>query len=426
MSKSPIQAVLVGAGSRGRDTAGGFALRHPDKLKFVAVAEPDDERRTTFARLHSLPDQNCFSSYEALFDRPPLAPVCFNLTMDRTHLESSVMALEKGYHLFLEKPMAHTAEACFAIREAARKHKRMVQICHPLRYTPFYNKVRELIDSGIIGDLTSVSMSENVGYWHYAHSYVRGNWRRKDTSGPLILTKTCHDMDLISWFVGSPARRVSSFGTQSLFTRKNKPEGAPKRCTDGCPAENTCPFFAPAFYLPLPNEWPANVICLDPSPEARMNALRTGPYGRCVFQSDNNVPDHQVVAAEFENGVTLDFIVRGNTLGCFRTIRLSGTKGELNGHFEKNEISVRQFGQKMGLDELILVFTPASFFGGHGGGDTGVISHFLEQLAKNDRAALKHSLDIATEGHLLAFAAEEARVAQSVIEMKDFRRKLGR
>ena len=171
--------MLVGAGSRGRDTAGGFALRHPDKLKFVAVAEPDDERRATFARLHSLPDQNCFSSYEALFDRPPLAPVCFNLTMDRTHLESSVMALEKGYHLFLEKPMAHTAEACFAIREAARKHKRMVQICHPLRYTPFYNKVRELIDSGIIGDLTSVSMSENVGYWHYAHSYVRGNWRRK-------------------------------------------------------------------------------------------------------------------------------------------------------------------------------------------------------------------------------------------------------
>jgi len=419
-----IEAVLLGAGQRGRDNVGRFAEDHPEELKFVAVADPVEGRRKQFAQRHNIPEDRCFASYDDLLELPQMTPVCFNATMDLEHRDSALKALARGYHLFLEKPMATDPLSCLEIQAAARKAGRMVQICHPLRYTTFYQAIKRLLEEGRIGKILSLSMYENIGYWHYAHSYVRGNWANSGRSGPLILTKCCHDMDIATWMADQKVQSVSSFGTLTHFRRESAPEGAPERCTDGCPAEATCPFYAPAFYLRGGNLWPVSVISLDPSPEARLQALKEGPYGRCVFHSDNDVPDHQVVNVQLTGGITLDFAVRAHTYYCFRTIRILGTEGELNGHMEKGKISIDRFQQGLGEEHPAEHILPRQIEGGHGGGDPGVIRNFLRCYRENDFDGIEHSLQIAVEGHLLSFAAEEARRSGAVVDMDEFKNRV--
>ncbi|MBN1476458.1 Gfo/Idh/MocA family oxidoreductase [Candidatus Sumerlaeota bacterium] len=420
----PIEAVLVGAGERGRRVIGEFALSNPAVLRITAVAEPDEVRRDQFAEAHGIAPENRFAHYEELLSRPQIAPLCFNTSMDRQHLPSALQALEAGYDLFLEKPMAHTASACLAIAETARRLGRMIQICHPLRFTPFYTRVRALIESGALGRPITLTMVENIAHWHFAHSYVRGNWSQVETSGPMILTKCCHDMDLAAWLTGQSVRRVASFGSRSHFTEANAPEGAPERCTDGCPVESTCPHFAPAVYLTDNIGWPTSVISNDPSPEARRRALETGPYGRCVFRAPNTAVDHQVVSAEFEDGTTLTFSARAFTAECFRTIRVLGTEGELNGHLERADLTVTRFTQGIANRQIAKKQEVGPVEGTHLGGDPAVIRHFLRCWRDRDLETLQRGLDIALEGHLLAFAAERARETGQVVDMETFRREV--
>ncbi len=421
----PLEAVLIGAGQRGTEAVGAYARRNPETLKFVAVAEPIEAKRTRFAEQHNISPDMCFESYEDLFDKPQIAPLCFNTTMDRTHLPSALMALEKGYDLFLEKPMADTPEACKKIVETAMNLERMVQICHPLRYTAFYQKIKHLIADGTIGDVVSLSMDENVCYWHYAHSFVRGNWSHRERSGPFILTKCCHDMDIATWLCDQPVKTVSSFGSLQFFHEGNAPEGAPPRCTDGCPVEDTCPFYAPAFYLGEFTEWPVSVVFIDPSPKGRRKILEQSPYGRCVFRCDNDVADHQVVNAEFENGVTFNFAVRALSSYPYRSIHVVGTKGEIRGHFEKCEIATTRFTQEYVWEYKPEIIRVEPDPGAHMGGDTGVINNFLRRHREHDYDSIAHSLEIALEGHLLAFAAEQARLTSNTVALQEYKESLG-
>ena len=418
-----IEAVLVGAGQRGIKAIGAFAKSFPDELKFVAVAEANKGRREYFAEEHRISPDNCFESYEELFSRPQIAPLCFNTTMDKDHLPSALLAFDKGYHLFLEKPMADTPEGCLKIAGAAQEKKRMLQICHGMRYTPFYKKVKALLSDGAIGKLVSLSMYENIHYWHFGHSFVRGNWGRVEQCGPLILTKCCHDMDLASWLAGSEVRKVSSFGSLNYFREENAPAGSPERCLAGCPVEKTCPFYAPAQYLGDWTDWPVSVISLDTGIEARRKAIEEGPYGRCIFKCGNSAVDNQTVNAEFENNVTLNFAVYANTRDGFRTIRAIGTEGELNGHLEKSEISVTRFGPGIYTELQTQTYKTEEVGGGHMGGDTKAIRNFLRCYRENDYENIERSLKIAVEGHLLSFCAEQARLNGQVIEMKQYKRK---
>ena len=418
-----IEAVLIGAGQRGIDAIGAFAKSFPDELKFVAVAEVDKGRREYFAKEHNISPENCFASYEQLFDHPQIAPLCFNTTMDKAHLTSALLAFDKGYHLFLEKPMADTPEGCLRIAEASMEKKLMLQICHGMRYTPFYNKVKALLSDGAIGKLISLSMYENVHYWHFGHSFVRGNWGRVEECGPLILTKCCHDMDCATWLADSEVRKVSSFGSLNYFHEENAPKGSPKRCLDGCPIEKTCPFYAPAQYLGEWTDWPVSVISLDKSIGARRKAIEEGQYGRCVFKCGNSAVDNQIVNAEFENDATLNFAVYANTRDGFRTIRAIGTEGELNGHLEKSEISVTRFVPGFYKELQTQSYRTEEVGGGHMGGDRKAIRDFLRCYKENDYEKIEHSLKIAVEGHLLSFCAEEARVKEQVIEMEQYKRK---
>lgn len=288
----PITAVVLGAGSRGEIYA-GYALRHPEELKVVAAAEPRPDRLAKLADAHGIPPENRFASWEELLERPKMADVAFVCTLDDMHTAPALKALEKGYHILLEKPMSNTEEECRAIEAAARQADRVLAVCHVLRYTPFYRTIKALVDGGEIGEICAAAQIENVGYWHQAHSFVRGNWRSSRETSPMLLQKSCHDMDILLWLVGKDCCRVSSFGSLRHFTADNAPAGAPERCLDGCPHSETCPYYAPKIYLTGKTDWPVDVLTTDLTEAGIRKALEEGPYGRCVYRCDNDVVDRQ-------------------------------------------------------------------------------------------------------------------------------------
>lgn len=410
-----VTAALIGAGARGMDAYGRYALEHPHDIAFVAVAEPDPERREKFKNLHGISDDMCFESWKQLLEQPRLADAALVCTQDRMHFQPALEALEKGYHLLLEKPMSIDPLECIAVGEAAGKSGKTALVCHVLRYTPFFRSIKELLDDGRIGRLISIQHNENVGYYHQAHSYVRGNWRNSDVSSPMILAKSCHDMDILLWLAGSECTRISSFGSLTHFRSENAPDGAPDRCLDGCPAEAACPYYAPRLYLTPSTDWPASVISVDTSLEARERALREGPYGRCVYKCDNNVVDHQVASIEFANEVTAVFTMCAFTPEISRTLKLMGTRGEIRGSMEKNEIEVTDFNS--GRREIINLNGGAS---GHGGGDAALMGDFARLVREGGGGSGFTSATHSVLSHLMAFAAEKSRLSGKTVDMEDY------
>lgn len=299
-------AILVGAGDRGARAYASYALDHPNEMKIVAVAEPNDERRDKIRKQHAIPGENCFTSWEEVLAGEKSADVAIISTMDRQHYEPTMKALAMGYHVLLEKPMSPDPKECIAMEQQADKYDRQLTICHVLRYTDFWSKIRDVIKSGAIGEVASLQLNENVEIMHMSHSFVRGNWRNKELSSPMILQKSCHDMDIIRYVLDKKCDRISSYGSLMHFREENKPEGAPLRCLDGCPAAESCPFHAGRYYLGEGRGW-ARKFTEDTSNEGIIQALQETDYGKCVYQLDNNVVDHQVVNMEFENGATATF-----------------------------------------------------------------------------------------------------------------------
>jgi predicted dehydrogenase len=339
-------------------------------------------------------------------------------TPDRVHVGPAIAGLELGYDILVEKPIAPTETELEQIGAAAARSPGSVTVAHVLRYAPFFAEVRRLLDEGRIGRLVAISHHENIGYWHFAHSYVRGNWRRADLATPMLLAKACHDLDLLRWFAGAACRSVSSVGGLSHFRVENAPVGAPARCTDGCPVADECPFFAPRFYIEQlagTDGWPVSAITPDPSPEGRMHALREGPYGRCVYRSDNDVADHQSTLLEFANGVTATLTVSAFTADNTRTVKLMGTRGEIRGRLDTGEIELRTFQpravQQVGVGELA----------GHAGGDAALMAEFCAGVGRRrDGAAAEPgltSLEESLESHRMAFAAERARHDGAVVRL---------
>jgi predicted dehydrogenase len=422
----PIEAVLVGAGNRGYHAYGPYALEHPQEIRFTAVAEPHEERRRRFAQAHGIPPERQFRTWEELYAQGQITDALLNCTLDRMHLDSTLPALELGYDVLLEKPMSNTLQGNVRLVQAAEKHGRLLMICHVLRYTAFFSTVHDIIASGRLGEIITVEHRENVVYWHMAHSFVRGNWRDSRTESPMILAKCCHDMDILFWNLG-PARQLNSWGSLIHYRQENAPPGAPERCTDGCPAADECPWYAPRLYLHDYTGWPVSTISEDPGLEARRGALETGPYGRCVYRCDNDVVDHQTVNVEFESGATGVLFMHGHAHEEARTMRYDGTRATLRGKFSYGfDDSIEIHDHLTGRIERI---DPQAGGSGHGGGDAGVMAAFVKVLRKpraestpSVPAALTTSRE-SLESHLMAFAAEEARVNGSIVQMDGFRRR---
>ncbi len=415
-----MKFVLIGAGQRGMIYAG---LCRQKGHEITAVAETDPGRRDAACRELDIPEGRAFSSGAELLARPKMADAAIVATMDRDHYSEAVPAMEKGYHLLLEKPVSPVPEEALAIEETALRTERHVAVCHVLRYSPFFREIRNCITQGMIGRVITVQHNENIGNFHIAHSFVRGNWRNASLSSPLIMQKSCHDMDLLVWLTDSRCRRVASFGALTYFRAENAPEGAALRCV-GCPLKESCRFSAYKCYLPVAGSWPATVLTADQSEAGLREAIRTGPYGRCVFHCDNDVCDHQVTVLEFENGVTATFNLSGFTDRMARTLKIMGEDGEIRASEYDNVIEVTRFSSNGAERNSSVVIRPALFQSGHGGGDGGIVEDFLALL---EGRAGECSTDItkSVESHMMACAAEESRLTGMTVDIADFRMRHG-
>lgn len=403
----PITAVVLGAGSRGA-TYAGYAKEFPEALQIVAVAEPRADRRDLLA--DALGVDKRFGSWQELLSMPRMADCAFVCTLDDDHTEPAIKAMELGYHVLLEKPMSNNEEECRRIVQTAQRTGRALAVCHVLRYTPFYMTLKSLIDRGEVGEITAVNQIENVGYWHQAHSFVRGNWRSTAETSPMLLQKSCHDMDILLWLVGRDCQRVQSFGSLRHFTPENAPEGAPERCTDGCPHAACCPYYAPRLYMDMSRTgWPVDVITTDLSEAGRRRALEEGPYGRCVYRCDNDVVDRQVVNLEFEGGAVATFTMTAFSADFSRQLKIFGTAGQITADMGTGRIVLHRFGQEK---KTIPVDTASS---GHGGGDYGILGDFLHILRHGGES--RTSAKVSLQSHLICFAAERSRKEHIVVEL---------
>ena len=343
-----LRAILIGAGLRGRDTYSRYAAQHPERLAIVGLAEPNARRREEVAARHAIRASAVRTSWDALLAAPPTADAVIVATSDALHVEPALAALARGFHVLLEKPIALEARDCVRVVDAARRAERVLQICHPMRFIPFYEKLAALVRDGAIGRLVHLDLREHIAAWHMVHSYVRGKFRNTREAAPILLAKSCHDLDLLSWLVGESPARVSSSGALSHYCASGAPSAVPERCTDGCPIQSECPHDAVRFYAgpddKLARHWPWSDVSLDPTREARLQALRTGRYGRCIYRCDNDVLDHQSVSIEFASGVTASFGLHGFANEERRTVRVSGTRGEIRGVLHDGVIEVSRIG----------------------------------------------------------------------------------
>ena len=457
-----VNAILIGAGQRGAEAFAPYALQNPDRLRFVAVAEPDLTRRTAFADQHQIPPEHRFESWEPLLEKPAIGAAALVCTQDRTHTAPALAALHAGYHVLLEKPMAPTPAECRSLVDQAARCGRQLHVAHVLRYTKHFQRMREILRSGVLGEIVNVSHRENVSWWHMAHSYVRGNWANSAQSNPMILAKCCHDFDILIWMLDRQCRRLSSFGSLAHFRPDKAPAGVPDYCLDGCPVQDTCPYYAPFIYVdllplwrsyaatapPLPallaraqerapglvkmlsylappvrqavdyRGWPRSVVARPPTPENLLEALKQGPYGRCVYRCDNDAVDNQVVAMQFEGDLSVTLTMQGHSHIEGRTTRIEGSLGTLQAHFGVGgaaiEVNEHRNDRRMACD------TSAAMAAGHGGGDQALLASFLNSVTGDGQDAMSLA-EQALESHLLAFAAETARLEGRVVDMGLFR-----
>lgn len=422
-----ITLAIIGLGSRGKNAYGAELLTLKDRAQVVAVAEPDEERLKLGGDEHGVPSERRFHSAEELLAQPKLADAALICVQDRQHVPVAIAALRKGYDILLEKPVSPILSELQEIVRTAREENKRVVVCHVLRYTPFFQTIKQTIDSGRLGKVVNIQALENVRYWHQAHSFVRGNWHRSDETSPMILAKCCHDLDYLIWLSGSRCERVSSFGSLQYFKPENAPEGAAERCMDGCRAKASCPYDAEKIYLTNKEtgvlggntEWPIDVLTEHPTPETVMEAIKTGPYGRCAFACDNNVVDNQIVNMQMENGSALSLMMSAFTSIGGRTIKVMGTLGDLWGDMNRNIIRICEFGKE---PEIIDMGKPERDFAGHGGGDRGLILSFLNYLEGKPADNTITTLETSIESHLTALAAEKSRLNNGIpVEIAEMR-----
>ncbi len=421
-----IKLAIMGCGGRGNGAYSKIASRLPEMFEVVAIAEPIKERREIVQERHGIPDDMCFTHWKDFAELPKCADAVVIATQDYMHFQPALAFIEKGYDILLEKPMAPTPFQCEEITRAARKHGTKILVCHVLRYTPFYKALKKLLIDGVIGEVKNINHTEAVGNEHQSHSFVRGNWRNSKETTPMILAKSCHDTDLVQWLMDSPCKKVQSFGELSYFNRENAPEGCADRCTDGCKYLDTCPYNAIKIYNDKSRWYRAHISATpNPTEEQVMEALQTGPYGRCVFKCDNDVVDHQTLNMQFENGSTATFTMCAFNEGG-RFTRIMGTEGELFANMGDDHIDVFTFADRKHTHHKIDdVCSDISIAGGHGGGDDGIMAALYEYLNNEYKGFSICEIGVSSDNHLICFAAEHSRVNGGVpVDIEEFKASL--
>lgn len=407
----PVTFLVLGAGNRGNVYA-GYAKRYPNCMKIVGVADINRLRLENMSEDHNVPQENRFTDWKEALARPKMADAIVLSLPDNLHYEPCMKALEMGYHILLEKPIAPTEKECTDIRDLALKKKAIVGVCHVLRYAPYFIALKQIIDSGEIGQLISIQHLEPIQYAHMAHSFVRGNWHNSRETTPIILAKSCHDLDIIRWLVGSPCKSIAAYGSLTYFKRENMPKGAAERCIDNCPYESECPYSALDIYIKKRQHIYAFDLPKERSrqDDAIRQVLRTTNYGRCVFQMDNDQCDHYVTSMEFQNGVTANFSMEAFMAKGGRRTRIMATRGEIEGDMSAFTVTDFRSGKKRVWDAK--VEEVKTYVGhGHGGGDLCLVRDFINAVGNNAPSYLSSPIEVSVESHIMGFMAEKSRLS---------------
>ncbi len=398
---------IIGYGARGK-IYHSVAVKFPEMFETVAAVDIDEKRRRE-AKRDGI--EYIYEDYKDLLEAGHPLDMVIVSSMDASHKEQAIACIQKGYHLLLEKPIATTLGDCLEILKNAEEYKRNVYVCHVLRYTPFYRTLKDIVDSGTAGEIINIHASENIGFFHFAHSYVRGNWRNGQESGPIILTKCCHDMDIIRYLIGEKCISVSSVGNLSYFNEAHAPAGSAAYCSD-CAFGRKCPYYAPRVYTTYGKGFSTYFSGWSFDDKTILKDLKGSFYDRCVFRCDNNVADHQSTVMSFEHGRTAVHTFSAFSKDIYRDIKIYGTKAEIVGIMEKNLIQIRPFGGRV---KNVKVMLPTDCVGGHCGGDHFMMQQIYKALNNQPCKGIT-SLNVSTESHEMAFAAEKSRLNGGTLE----------
>lgn len=404
--------VIIGCGARGGETYGRY-FHESGNAEIVALCDTNAERLSSFAKEFGIAENMCFAKASDLFALGKVADAAVVSNFDRDHYAVAMQAMALGYNLLLEKPISDSIEECTNIRDYAVAHGLTVTVCHVMRYTSYYRYLKQLLVAGEIGEIMGIEQTEDVAYWHMAHAFVRGNFRNSDETSPMILQKCCHDMDLLVYLTDARPEYVTSVGSLRHFTAQNAPKGAADRCVN-CKVKN-CPYNAVDFYVgnykqlkaenrPT-NVWPYAQVTVEPTEERLLAALKTGPWGRCVYHSDNNVVDHQFSIVHFTNGLVGTLTMIGFSADGGRQTHVYGTEGEVYLDEQARTITLQKFGEKK---KVVSFDSLATDFSGHGGGDKVMLAEFCESLFTG-KTTLNSDIVRSVDSHLMCFAAEQSR-----------------
>lgn len=415
-----ITAVIVGYGNRGSVYA-DYSFEDPN-FQVVGVVDINPFKLSTAKQRYALSDDQLYESLAAFLEKKPAVDIVINTTMDQDHYHTSMAILGAGYHMLVEKPVVNNKKELLDIAALAKKNGCKVFVCHVLRYTPFYRTVKQLLLDGVIGDIISMEMHEHVAISHFLTSYCRGKWNDEDTCGsPFLLAKCCHDMDLIAWLNNaSVPTRISSFGSRSLFVKEKMPADATEYCYQ-CPHYETCIYSAKLQYLqrddmPFLTWADLNKPLEEITMAEKEEFLKHSNFGRCAYIAGGNLVDRQNLIIEFKDGSCASFTLAANATKPQRHLHIVGTKGELEGILESNQLIVRKAycpDETIDLSERII---NKVLFGGHSGGDHAIMADIVAYFNGDNTSISMTHIDDSVNGHLLVYAAEESRKSGKTVE----------
>lgn len=410
MKERRVKVAAIGAGNRMR-TYMHYVAEHPEKVELVAVAEPNELRLKAMGDGFGLGADRRFKNYDDFFAHSIEADGVMIATPDDKHFAPCMKALEAGYNILIEKPVAQRTEEWRQIEEKAREKNLRVSVCYVLRYHPLFVKLREIVASGRLGKIIAVEHCERVGLDRTTHSYVRGIWNTREKGNEMLLAKCCHDVDLLLWLTGEECRRVSSFGSLRWFRAENAPEGAAERCVD-CAREQLCPYSAVDLYRRR-REWIGNfdVGPLETLDEVIERELRVGRQGRCVFRCENDVVDNQAVLMEMTDGTVVTLSMSLFTIDDHRSTDIHLSEGEIYADEKTIRITDFRTREREELDFSHLKGVPY-----HAGADLAIVEEFVDAIAEG-RGIHGTSIGEALKSHYICHAADVSRLTGRVVSL---------